>query len=540
LFVCFAWVSHIQAQASSTYQWQIVGSQNHPMKRYENAYVCVGDRFYLVGGRYTRPVEFFSPADNRWTAVPNSVPPFQMHHFQAVELNGLIYVVGAFTGYYPGETGISHVYIYNPATNAWIKSTEIPAARRRGAAGAVAYNGKIYVVGGIVGGHSWGCTAWFDEFDPAAGTWTVLSDAPRVRDHFQAVVVDDKLYAVGGRDTTGTPDEFFSKTPTEVDVYDFLTGQWSTLDEDLPTGRAAPAVAVLDNKILVMGGESAQYDAHNQTEAYDLTTNTWLTLAPMVQGRHGTQAIVWNNRIFVAAGSRIRGESEINSQEVFGPVYNPPTDFNGDDIVDFNDFSILAQHWLRQDPSVDIAPPYFGDGIIDFQELALMAEHWLAFALHDVTAPGDPVQGVPNDGDWPSNEVPSMAIDDNIMTKYLHRKGRTGGTGFRVTPSKGRTVVVGLTFTTANDAPSRDPVQFELSGSNAGIDGPYTLIAGGQIVDFNQPTEWPRRTINKTPISFANTAAYDHYQLIFTAIRNPLSTQSMQIAEVELLGEPVR
>jgi len=46
--------------------------------------------------------------------------------------------------------------------------------------------------------------------------------------------------------------------------------------------------------------------------------------------------------------------------------------------------------------------------------------------------------------------------------------------------------------------------------------------------------------MNATPISFDNDTAYAHYQLIFTAIRGPVggSINSMQIAEVELLGVP--
>jgi N-acetylneuraminic acid mutarotase len=382
ILLCLAWGFDIQAQADSANRWQLMVSENQATKRYENGYVAVGDTFYLVGGRYTRPVDVFDPMQNRWTTIPNSTPPFQMHHFQAVELNGLVYVVGAFTGWYPGETGITHVYTYNPATNVWTKGTEIPAARRRGSAGAVAYNGKIYVVCGIVGGHSWGCTKWFDEFDPATGIWTVLPDAPRVRDHFSAVVVGDKLYAAGGRVTEGTPDEFFSKTPREVDVYDFVTGQWSTLDANLPTGRAAPSAAVLDNKIFVMGGESPQWLAHNETEAYDLETNTWLTMAPMATGRHGTQAIVWNDRIFMAAGSDKRTEAEINSQEVYGPVYNPPADFSGNEFVEVNDLLKLAQHWLLQESSVDIAPPYSGDKIVNLQDFAVVSRHWLKEITH--------------------------------------------------------------------------------------------------------------------------------------------------------------
>jgi hypothetical protein len=165
-------------------------------------------------------------------------------------------------------------------------------------------------------------------------------------------------------------------------------------------------------------------------------------------------------------------------------------------------------------------------------------------APSDITAPGDAVQGVPNDGDWPGPETPDLAVDDDTSTKYLHFKGDfdpdpgTGGSGLQITPAAGATIVTGLTLTTANDVPGRDPIAFELSGSNDGIDGPYTLIASGDIVDFAQADEWPRFTMNATPITFDNAVAYTNYQLIFTAIRGPVggSVNSMQIAEVELLG----
>ncbi|MGB2862493.1 MAG: right-handed parallel beta-helix repeat-containing protein [Sedimentisphaerales bacterium] len=163
----------------------------------------------------------------------------------------------------------------------------------------------------------------------------------------------------------------------------------------------------------------------------------------------------------------------------------------------------------------------------------------------DVTAPGDTVQGVPNDGvtdgggnfGWPSHEYPALAIDDDTSTKYLHFKGDTQSTGFQVTPSASQTIVVGLTFTTANDAAGRDPVAFEFYGSNVSINGPYTLIASGDIVDFSKTTAWPRFTMNETPVFFDNDVAYDHYQVLFTAVRSPGSANSMQISEVELLGK---
>ncbi len=156
----------------------------------------------------------------------------------------------------------------------------------------------------------------------------------------------------------------------------------------------------------------------------------------------------------------------------------------------------------------------------------------------DITGAGDTVQGVPNDGDWPDAETPPNAIDDNVNTKYLHRKGGSTATGFQVAPLLGSTIVTGLTFTSANDDHGRDPTSFELSGSNTSIDGPYTLIASGDIVDFSQPDVWPRYTKTTTPIEFENAVAYTYYQIVFPTLR-PDNDGLMQIAEVEFIGTPV-
>ncbi len=167
-----------------------------------------------------------------------------------------------------------------------------------------------------------------------------------------------------------------------------------------------------------------------------------------------------------------------------------------------------------------------------------------AFAA-DITNPGDIIQGVPNDGvttgnnfGWPAGEAPQYVIDNQVGTKFLHFKGEIQPTGFRVTPSRSQTIAGGMTFTTANDAAERDPIKWELYGSNTSIDGPYSLIASGDIVDFSQATAWARQTKNSTQIRFINTTAYNHYQVMFPAIRNPGSANSMQIAEVEILEAP--
>jgi N-acetylneuraminic acid mutarotase len=313
----------VNERATDAGRWEMLPNGDRPIARHEHGYVRVAERFYLIGGRGdtpVKPVEIFDPTTRVWTA--GAAPPVEMHHFQAVEYDGKVYVVGAMTGGYPTEPPIPEVHVYDPATDRWSAGPAIPADRRRGGAGVVVHDGQIYVAAGIRNGHTDGHVAWLDTFDPRTGAWRRLADAPRARDHFQAAVIDGKLYAVGGRRSSVGTGQPFELTVSEVDVYDFRTGRWSTLPPaaNLPTPRAGATTAVMDGRLLVLGGESgAQQAAHAEVEAYDPRTGRWTTLAPLTVGRHATQAVVHDGRLYVAAGSRTRGATEINSQEVFTP-----------------------------------------------------------------------------------------------------------------------------------------------------------------------------------------------------------------------------
>lgn len=298
-------------------QWKTVETKNLPVVRSENAFARVGDQFYLFGGRKKQTTDRYNPQTNEWKTVASV--PLEMNHFQAVTYQDEIYVLGALTGDYPHETPIPRIYIYSPKQDKWREGSEIPEGRRRGSAGVAVYENKIYLVCGITDGHYDGHVTWLDEYDPATGTWKVLPDAPRARDHFQAAVVGNQMLVAGGRRSTAKIGHVVDLTVPEVDIFDFKTSTWKTLPANLniPTQRGGCTAVTLGNQVLIIGGESSQKIAHNQTEAFDFRTNTWQTLSPLQTGRHGTQAIIHNGKVYIAAGSANQGGGpEINSMEV--------------------------------------------------------------------------------------------------------------------------------------------------------------------------------------------------------------------------------
>lgn len=300
--------------------WTLIKTTGQPDGRHETTFVEVGGKFYLIGGRESNKIDRFDPENETWTKMEAESP--LIHHFQPVVLKDKIYMLGAMTGHYPKEPPMSHIQIYDPVKDRWTEGGEIPKERQRGGAGTVVYKGKIYMACGITLGHTSGTNAWFDVYDPVKESWEKLPDAPHIRDHFHAVVLDNRLYCMGGRNSSyheeGNFTAFFGTVVREIDVYDFITGRWSTLEEKLPVGSAAGGVAVLDGKIIYFGGETAKPGAAlNRTWAFDPGTGKWEELAAMNIGRHGSQAVVYGNKVYIAAGSPVRGGGRTNTIEVF-------------------------------------------------------------------------------------------------------------------------------------------------------------------------------------------------------------------------------
>ena len=318
----------------SEYRWTTIEAKGEVTGRHENAFVEYKGKFYLLGGRGVNPVNVFDPLTGNWTSKSKS--PMQIHHFQPVVYKDAIYIVGAMTGGYPTEPPLENIWLYYPETDKWEEGPEIPEGRRRGSAGAVLYNDKIYLIGGIEYGHTSGTSNYFDSYDLKTGEWEIHTRAPHIRDHFAAIVVDDRLYCIGGRNTSVHFEDnfgaFFFATIPYIDVYDFKQQKWFTLREQLPVPTAAAGIVNVGKYIIYMGGEGSQGQAYNETQCLDITTGQWSQLAPMNTGRHGSSAILFNGDIYKAAGSPNRGGGNLTSIEVFSADHEWKSLFTGEDL----------------------------------------------------------------------------------------------------------------------------------------------------------------------------------------------------------------
>ncbi|QDT04720.1 N-acetylneuraminate epimerase [Rubripirellula lacrimiformis] len=296
------------AHAKEPWQWETVEATGKPTARHEAALAAFDGKVYLIGGRRINPVDVFDPVTATWSA--KSSTPMELHHFQAVVWGQGVYLIGAMTGGYPRETPLDKIIVYSPATDSFQFVHGIPESRRRGGAGAVVHDDKIYLVGGITNGHVGGSTAWLDCYDPRTGDWEVLEDAPHARDHFQAVLIGDKIYAAGGRTTSQATKQTFQLTVPEVDVYDIRTGRWQTsaTPPPLPVARAGNMAMTFGGALIIGGGESGdQKTAHDEVEVWSPGDDTWKRWPSLQRGRHGSGFAIVGDHVYTASGSGNRG-----------------------------------------------------------------------------------------------------------------------------------------------------------------------------------------------------------------------------------------
>ena len=163
-----------------------------------------------------------------------------------------------------------------------------------------------------------------------------------------------------------------------------------------------------------------------------------------------------------------------------------------------------------------------------------------AFAIPILSA-GDFIIAVDADGivsssSYPANEAPANVLDGNPGTKYLNFAG--AGSGFIVTPNFGTSLVQSFTLTTANDAEGRDPLDWELYGTNdaiASADNSTGLGENWTLIDAGTVALPPDRLTLGPVVTVSGMSLYSSYRMMCPTLKGaPL----MQVADVAFHPTP--
>lgn len=254
----------------------------------------------------------YDPAANQWSKKGQM--PLLSHHVSFAEYRGKIYAFGGFVlpqSGPPAWVPIDNAWEYDPAMDSWKALAPMPT--KRGSPVAVTVGDKIYVIGGAVAGPNQAAVhparphysaGAVEEYDPATNTWRARTPIPTPRNHATAGMVNGKIYVIGGR-VGGAYVSSGSSNVNVVEEYDPATDSWGAPKARMPSARSAMASGTYGGRIYVTGGEGQDYRTmytFRALEAYDPATNTWATLPSMPVSRHGLAGAVVGKRLHMVSG----------------------------------------------------------------------------------------------------------------------------------------------------------------------------------------------------------------------------------------------
>ena len=241
--------------------------------------------------------------------------PFPVDHGAAVAFNDKIYVVG---GFIKGKVPSDKLFIYDTIKDEWTEGKSLSSPR--GALGAQFVNGILYVVGGLNASQAPVNTV--EAYDPKDNTWSSKASMPTARHHLELAVLDEKLFAIGGRILgNGVQSEDMHESLTNFnrnEMYDPQSNTW-TVKQPMLSKRSGFASTSADGKIYIFGGEGIK-ESLASVEKYDPIDDTWTKAPSMPSERIGLEAVAVENKIYAIGGQIYNPDSglvALDTNEIF-------------------------------------------------------------------------------------------------------------------------------------------------------------------------------------------------------------------------------
>ena len=272
-----------------------------PIKASHMGTALIDGKFYLMtGSSDTRPFNIYDTKTDTWTPkaeLPTSIFPIPITGASACEVNRRIYVIGG--GGTPQSQNTSTMRAYDSVTDTWTLKTNMPTARSNTT--AVVVDGKIFAIGGTPTSGHWNSPIWDQEnvvevYDPETDTWTKKTNMPTGRTFMATAAADGKIYTIGGLQN--------GAVQKVVEVYDPETDTW-TKKTDAPTFRWGARAVEVEGKIYVIGGNLlSPYETEllALVEIYDPQTDSWTKGVDMNSPKQFFSIGQVNGTIYVIGG----------------------------------------------------------------------------------------------------------------------------------------------------------------------------------------------------------------------------------------------
>lgn len=287
--------------------WRETG-MNVRQTRVESAVAKVGTKLYLMGGYVdgldvNRSTDVFDASTGVW-ARGVELRGAQTH--AGVTSDGERYIFkagGQIGGGIPGRP-TPETWRFDTQRNIWSKLPAIPEARY--APGMAYVDGKLHVFGGTLPDRKT-ITAdhWVLDLASVKQGWKAVAPMPEGGDHVSTVVIDGKIYSIGGEHGHAATREEDASYIQHADLYryDPATDQWTEL-ADMPVGRSHAEGTTLEvnGKIIFMGGKLNATDVSTSIDLYDPATDTWLNIGTLPVENQGGAAIYHDGKMYLSHG----------------------------------------------------------------------------------------------------------------------------------------------------------------------------------------------------------------------------------------------
>jgi uncharacterized protein (TIGR03437 family) len=308
-------VISLNAQAPS---WSVTGSLGTPRSGH-TATLLANGKVLVAGGYGLSSAELYDPATGKWSATGSMIS--QRGEHLAVRLtNGKVLVAGGSTGYLQFVTTAE---IYDPETGTWSPAGGFSVARANASA-TLLTDGRVLVAGGarsvwasdtsrsaelydpdtgawspagtmndaradhtatllsdgrvLVAGGGVGSLRSAELYDPVTGSWTATGNLTNERFfHAATLLPNGKVLVAGG----WTPGDDYAYGMDSAEIYDPVTGQWSTTGSPIAPRVIYPVTLLPNGKVLVVGGYAPGYDTMTSAELYDPATGSWSVTASL-------------------------------------------------------------------------------------------------------------------------------------------------------------------------------------------------------------------------------------------------------------------
>ncbi|KAK3101711.1 hypothetical protein FSP39_005736 [Pinctada imbricata] len=173
------------------------------------------------------------------------------------------------------------------------------------------------------------------KYSTGANEWQDFCDLPQPRLYHAVVMLDRKVFLLGGTD----PRTSFKAVPSPTNhtfSFDLDYSTWGKV-AFMNTSRMFHAACCVSGLIYVIGGqdnrirEISKFRVLDNVECYNPTSDTWFTVQPMREARLGCSVAVMDGFIYVVGGysdtvGRASGNNVLSSVERYDPRSNEWTE----------------------------------------------------------------------------------------------------------------------------------------------------------------------------------------------------------------------